>query len=99
MIYDKVKTARLLRVVLDVTEGGLDLAARPGGEPSLRQTVLAAEKTMRALHAKGDTEGMYHEYLALLQQSDRVGATLERHHQKSFESEFYRFYKIFLERE
>jgi hypothetical protein len=99
LIYDRTRTARLLRVVLDVTEGALDLAARPGGEPSLRIPALDADKVMRSLAAKGDADAMYHEYLRLLQASQSVGATLERHHRKSFESEFYRFFKIYLERE
>lgn len=99
LIYDKARTARMLRVVFDVTEGALDLAARPGGEPSLRIPALEADKTMRSLAAKGDADGMYHEYLKLLQTGSTVGDTLERHHHKSFESEFYRFFKIYLERD
>ncbi len=99
MIYDKAKAARLLRIIADVTEGALDLAARPGGEPSLRIPALEAEKVMRALAAKGDVDAMYHEYLRLLQNGPTVGATLERHHQKSFESEFYRFVKTCWERD
>ena len=51
MIYDKVKTARMLRVVLDVTEGALDIATRPGGEAGLRIPAMEAEKLMRALAA------------------------------------------------
>jgi hypothetical protein len=99
VIYDKTRAGRMLRVVLDVTEGALDLAARPGGEPSLRAPALDAEKTMRALAAKGDVDAMYHAYVRLLQEGERVATTLERHHHKSFESEFYRFFKIWLERE
>ncbi len=100
MIYDKVKTARMLRVVLDVTEGALDIATRPGGEVSLRIPAMDAEKLMRSLAAKGDADGMYHEYVRLLLQTgSMLGATLERHHHKSFESEFYRFFKIYLERD
>jgi hypothetical protein len=99
MIYDKPRAGRMLRVVLDVTEGALDLAGRPGGEPSLRAPALDAEKTMRGLAAKGDADGMYHAYVRLLQEGERVGLILERHHHKSFESEFYRFFKIWLERE
>jgi hypothetical protein len=54
---------------------------------------------MRALAAKGDVDGMYNEYLRLLQAGATVGSTLDRHRQKSFESEFYRFWSIYLERE
>ena len=99
MIYDKVRAGRMLKVVLDVTEGALDLAGRPGGEPSLRFPAVEAERVMRALAAKGDSDGMYHEYLRLLQAGPNLGATLERHHHKSFESELYRFVKIYWESE
>jgi hypothetical protein len=97
VIYDKVKTGRMLRVVLDVTEGALDLTSRPGGEPALRIPALEAEKTMRSFAAKGDADAMYNEYVRLLQVGQTLGATLERHHHKSFESEFYRLFKIYLE--
>ena len=97
MIYDRVKTGRMLRVVLDVTEGALDLATRPGGEPGLRVAALEAEKTMRALAAKGDADAMYSEFVRLLQTATTLGPALERRHQKSFESEFYRLFKIYLE--
>ena len=97
MIYDKVRTGRMLRVVLDVTEGALDIATRPGGEPGLRIPALEAEKVMRALAAKGDTDAMYSEYVRLLQADQTIGKSLERHHHKSFESEFYRLFKIYLE--
>ena len=99
MIYDKIKAERMLRVVVEVAQGAIDLAGRPGGEPSLRRPVLDAEKLMRALAAKGDVDGMYHEYLRLLQAGATVGSNLDRHRQKSFESEFYRFWTIYLERE
>ena len=99
MIYDKIKAGRMLAVVAEVTGGAMDLAARPGGEPSLRQTALEAEKLMRALAAKGDADAMYHEYVRLLGAGAAFGSTLERHRHKSFESEFYRFWKIYLERE
>ncbi len=99
MIYDKIKTERMLRVVVEVAQGAIDLAGRAGGEPSLRRPVLDAEKLMRSLAAKGDADAMYHEYLRLLQSGATVGSTLDRHHQKSFESEFYRFWAIYLERE
>jgi hypothetical protein len=98
VIYDKAKAGRMLRVVLDVTEGALDLTTRPGGEPSLRPSALEAEKTMRGLAAKGDVDGMYHEYLRLVQGGVML-RTLERHHHKSFESELYHFVKIYLEPE
>ena len=88
MIYDKVKTGRMLRIVLDVTEGALDIATRPGGEPGLRIPAMEAEKTMRALAAKGDTDAMYSEYVRLLNAGQTFGAALERHHHKSFESEW-----------
>ncbi len=97
MIYDKVKTSRMLRVVLDVTDGALDIATRPGGEIGLRIPAMDAEKLMRSLAAKGDADAMYHEYLRLLQMGPTLGAALERHHHKSFESEFYRLFKIYLE--
>jgi hypothetical protein len=99
MIYDRVKAGRMLRVVLDVTEGALDLAGKPGGEPSLRIPALEAEKLMRGLAAKGDVDAMYHAYVRLVDPGSTVGTTLERLHHKSFESEYYRFYKIWLERE
>jgi len=99
MIYDRAKATRMLRVVLDVTAGALDLAARPGGEPSLRLPSLEAEKVMRSLAAKGDVDAMYDEYLRLLQNGPTVGATLHRHHHMSFESELYRFVAIYWERE
>jgi hypothetical protein len=98
MIYDKVKTGRMLRVVLDVTEGAIELASRPGGEPSLRIPALEAEKLMRAFAAKGDCDAMYHEYLRLLQ-IDSLGRTLARHGRLSFESELYRFVRIYWEKE
>ena len=97
MIYDRVKAARMLRVILDVTEGALDLATRPGGEIGARIPAMEAEKMMRSLAAKGDTDGMYQEYVRLLQAGRSLGETLERHHRKSFESEFYRLFKIYLE--
>jgi hypothetical protein len=99
MIYDKVKAARLLRVVLDVAEGALDLANRPGGDPRLRIPAMDAEKTMRSLAAKGDVDGMYHEYVKLLEVDRTIGGILDRLHHKSFESEFYRFVSIYRERE
>ena len=99
MIYDRTRAARMLKVVQDVTEGALDLAGRPGGIPSLRIPAMEAEKLMRALAAKGDCDAMYHEYLRLLQAGPAVGETLERRHQKSFESEFYRFVKVYWEQE
>ena len=98
MIYDKAKTARLLRAVLDVTGTAIDLATRPGGEPSLRLPALEAEKVMRALAAKGDADAMYHEYVRFLQQEE-FGRTLQRHGRISFESEFYRFVRIYREQE
>ena len=99
MIYDKVKAGRMLRVVLDVTEGALDIATRPGGEAGLRVPAMEAEKLMRSFAAKGDADAMYHEYVRLLQSGPTLGAALERHHHKSFESEFYRLFKIYLERD
>ena len=99
MIYDRVKAGRMLRVVLDVTGGALDLAERPGGEPSLRIPAVEAEKLMKSLAAKGDVDAMYQAYVRLLESGVSVGTTLERHHHKSFESEIYRFFKIWLEKE
>jgi hypothetical protein len=98
MIYDKVKTGRMLRVVLDVTDGAIELAGRPGGEPSLRIPALEAEKTMRAFAAKGDCDAMYHEYVRILQ-IDALGRTLVRHGRLTFESEFYRFVRIYWEKD
>lgn len=99
MIYDKVKAGRMLRVVQDVTEGALDLASRPGGEPSLRIPAMEAEKLIKALAAKGDVDAIYQGYLRLMESGVSVGPILERHHHKSFESEFYRLFKLWLERE
>ena len=99
MIYDRDKAARLLRMVLDVTSGAIDLAARAGGEPSLRVPALEAEKTMRGFAAKGDVEAMYHAYLRLLQEGSSFGLTLDRLHYKSLESEFYRFVRLYWERD
>ena len=99
MIYDKDKAGRMLKVVLDVTAGALDLATRPGGEPSLRLPALDAEKAMRTFAAKGDVDAMYNHYLTLLQEGPTVGRTLERLHHKSFESELYRFVKLYWERD
>ena len=97
MIYDRIKTARMLRVVLDVTEGALDLATRQGGDMGVRVPAMETEKLMRSLAAKGDADAMYQEYVRLLQAGAALGASLERRHQKSFESEFYRLFKIYLE--
>jgi len=97
MIYDRIKAARMLRVVLDVTEAALDLSTRPGSEAGLRIPAMDAEKAMRALAAKGDVDGMYHEYVRLLTNGSTFGGTLERFHRKSFESELYRLFKIYLE--
>ena len=99
MVYDKVKAGRMLRVVLDVSEGALDQAGGPTGSPSLRIPALETEKIMRTLAAKGDVDAMYHEYLRVLQANPAVGETLHRHHRKSFESEFYRFASIYWERD
>ena len=97
MIYDKTRAARMLRVVLDVTEGALDVATKAGGEMGLRLPAMEAEKTMRTFAAKGDVDAMYNEYLQLLKLGSTLGAALERYHHKSFESEFYRLFKIYLE--
>ena len=97
MIYDRIRAARMLRVVLEVTEGALDLATRPGGDMALRLPAMEAEKKMRTFAAKGDVDAMYNEYLQLLKLGPTLGTSLERHHHKSFESEFYRLFKIYLE--
>ena len=97
MIYDKVKAARMLRVVLDVTDSALDISSRPGGDPALRIPAMDAEKSMRGFAAKGDVDAMYHEYVRLLTMGRTFGAALERNRRKSFESEFYRLFKIYLE--
>jgi hypothetical protein len=99
VIYDRDKAARMLKVILDVTAGAIDLSTRPGGDPGVRQPALAAEKTMRTLAVKGDVDGMYQEYLKLLHDADHLGRPLDRMHQKSFESEFYRFVQAYWERE
>ena len=99
MIYDRNKAGRMLKVVLDVAEGALDLAARPGGEPSLRLPVMEFDKRMRPLAAKGDVDAMYHSYLRFLTEDEAVGATLLRHRMTSFESEFYRFVRLYRERD
>jgi len=99
MIYDRDRAARMLKVVADVTAGAIDLATRPGGDPGVRPPALAAEKVMRALAAKGDCEGMYQEYLKLLHDADHLGRPLDRAHQKSFESELYRFVQVYWEKE
>lgn len=98
MIYDKVKAGRMLRAVLDVTGTAIDLATHPGGEPSLRRPALESEKTMRALAAKGDIDAMVDEYRRCLQIGD-FGRTLQRHGRISFESELYRFMRIYWEHE
>jgi hypothetical protein len=99
MIYDRDKAQRMLKVVLEVTAGAIDIATRPGGEPSLRIPALDTEKTMRTLAAKGDVDGMYDAYLRLLKENPGIGRTLDRLHHKSFESELYRFAKLYWERE
>ena len=99
MIYDRMKAARMLRVVLEVTDGALELAGRSGGESGLRVPAMDAEKVMRSLAAKGDVDGMYHEYLRLLQAGSSVGLPLYLRQRKSFESELYRFVTIYWERE
>jgi hypothetical protein len=99
MIYDREKAKRMLRVALDVAEGALDLAARPGGTPSLRKPIVEFEKKLRTHAAKGDLDAMYDEYLRILQEGPIIGQALDRVHQKSFESEFYRFVAIYWERD
>jgi hypothetical protein len=99
MIYDRDKANRMLKVVLEVTSGALDTAARPGGEPSLRLPAMNAEKTMRSFAAKGDVDAMFAEYLRLLGEQADIGRVLDRRHQRSFESEFWRFVKLYWERD
>jgi hypothetical protein len=99
MIYDREKAKRMLRVALDVAEGALDLAARPGGTPSLRTPIVEFEKRIRTHAAKGDLDAMYDEYLRILQEGPIIGRALDRVHRKSFESEFYRFVAIYWERD
>lgn len=99
MIYDRDKANRMLKVVLEVTAGAIDIATRPGGEPSLRLPALDAEKGLRALAAKGDVDAMYDAYLRLLKEAPEIGRTLDRLHHKSFESELYRFVKLYWDRE
>ncbi|HET6278941.1 MAG TPA: hypothetical protein VFG08_09170 [Candidatus Polarisedimenticolia bacterium] len=99
VIYDREKAKRMLRVALDVAEGAIDLAARPGGEPSLRAPVLEFEKRLRGFAAKGDLDAMYDAYLRILREGPDLGRILDRLHRKSFESEFYRFVAIYWERD
>jgi hypothetical protein len=99
MIYDRVRAGRMLKVVLEVTAGALDLASGPTGSPSLRLPAIEAEKAMRAFAAKGDGDAMCHHYLTLLQTTTAMGEALHRHHRMSFESEFYRFLCLYWERE
>ncbi len=97
MIYDRRKGARMLRVILEVTDGALDLAGRVTGEAGLRLPVMEIDRRMRALAAKGDVDGMYHEYLRALTEASAVGQALHRLQRKSFESEFYRFVTLYWE--
>jgi hypothetical protein len=99
VIYDRAKAARMLRVALEVAAGALDLAGRPGGEPSLRGPIVEFEKRMRGYAAKGDLDALYDGYLRILREGPDIGRTLDRAHHKSFESEFYRFVGIYWERE
>lgn len=99
MIYDRDKAGRMLKVVLEITSGALDVATRPGGEPSLRLPAMNAEKTMRTFAAKGDVDAMFSEYLRLLGEQADLGRTLDRLHHRCFESEFYRFAKLYWERD
>ena len=99
MIYDRDKAGRMLKVALEVTAGALDLASKTPGEPSLRAPALHFEKTLRTLAAKGDVDAMYGEYLRLLGEGNAFGQTLEARHHKSPESEFYRFVKLYWERD
>jgi hypothetical protein len=99
MIYDRDKAGRMLKVVLEVTSGALDVATRPGGQPSLRLPAMNAEKTMRSFAAKGDVDAMYTEYLRLLGEQADVGQVLDRLHHRCFESEFYRFTKLYWDRD
>ncbi len=99
MIYDRAKAARMLKVVLEVTGGALDLAGRPGVESGLRVPAMETEKRMRTLAAKGDVDAMYQEYLRVLRDAPDVGQALHRRQHKSFESEFYRFVCLYWEPE
>jgi hypothetical protein len=42
---------------------------------------------------------MYDAYLRLLKEAPEIGRTLDRLHHKSFESELYRFVKLYWDRE
>lgn len=99
MIYDRDKAAKMLRIALEITAGAIDVATRPGGEPSLRAPALQAEKTLRTLAVKGDVDAMYQEYLRILREAPELGRTLDRLHHRSLESELYRFVKVYWERE
>jgi hypothetical protein len=53
---------------------------------------------MRTLAAKGDMDAMHQEYLRLLH-DETFGPTLDRLHMRTFESELYRFIKLYWDRE
>lgn len=97
MIYDRSKGARMLRVVLEVTDGALEQAGHVTGEAGLRLPVMEIDRRMRAMAAKGDVDGMYHEYLRALTEIPAVGLALHKRQRKSFESEFYRFVTLYWE--
>ena len=97
MIYDKEKAGRMLAIAVEVTSGAIDLATRAGGQPGIRRPALEVEKTLRTFAAKGDVDAMVNEYLRVLAAAPEVGRTLHRYHQKSFESELYRFMTVYWE--
>jgi hypothetical protein len=99
MIYDRAKAGRMLSIALEITSGAIDLATRPGGQPGIRPPALETEKTLRTLAAKGDVDAMMQEYLRVLGAVPDMGRTLHRYHQKSFESELYRFVTVYWEKE
>jgi hypothetical protein len=99
MIYDKVKAGRMLSIALEVTSGAIDLATRAGGQPGVRKPALETEKVLRTLAAKGDVDAMLNEYLRVLVAAPEMGRTLNHFHQKSFESELYRFVTVYWEHE
>lgn len=97
MIYDKEKAGRMLAIALEVTSGAIDLATRAGGQPGIRRPAVDVEKVLRTFAAKGDVDAMANEYLRMLAAAPEMGRTLHRYHQKSFESELYRFMTVYWE--
>ncbi len=58
---------------------------------------VGVERLFKKIVAKGDVDGMYHEYLRALTETPAVGLALHKRQRKSFESEFYRFVTLYRE--